>query len=412
MKIGIDARLFGPKFGGGGLGRYVEELVKHIEAADRENEYVIFLRRENWNEYEPQHPNFKKALAPWRWYTLGEQFGMPRLAKKTKVDILHIPHFNVPIFSSMPYVATIHDLILFDYPSIKASRLSPIFFWIKFFGYRIVLWFALHRARKIIAVSHATADALKSRFKITDEKIKMIYSGFTPLENTNNLRQEYEFKNCNLIQQPLNTKTDSSLTGFTSPNTSNQATEDNILRQIDKPYVLSVGNAYPHKNLDSLLCAFRDIINEQNDVLLIITGPDDSFRQKLKKISQELNIDKHVIFTGFVSEVTLDNLYRNARAYIVPSFVEGFGFPGLEAQMRGVPVLASDIPAHRETFGDGALFFDPKDIQSIKNAIHKILTDDILKDNLRQSGLKNYKRFSWDKAAAETISVYNHVFGL
>ncbi len=139
MRIGIDARLFGPRTGGGGLGRYVEQLVKHSEQLDQKNEYVIFLRKENWKDYQPAALNFKKILAPWRWYTLAEQIKMPRLVREAKLDLIHYPHFNVPVFAKTPFVVTIHDLNLLEYPKAGITNLDPFRFSIKYLGYRFVL---------------------------------------------------------------------------------------------------------------------------------------------------------------------------------------------------------------------------------------------------------------------------------
>ncbi|OGF22636.1 hypothetical protein A2Y83_00370 [Candidatus Falkowbacteria bacterium RBG_13_39_14] len=96
MLIGVDARFYGP-IGGGGLGRYTKELVDNLERIDNKNQYVIFLRRENWDDYKPNNPNFKKILAPFKWYSLEEQIFMPFKIWRAKVDLMHFPHFNTPI---------------------------------------------------------------------------------------------------------------------------------------------------------------------------------------------------------------------------------------------------------------------------------------------------------------------------
>jgi len=110
MKIGIDARMYGPKQGG--LGRYVEQLVLELEKIDNQNEFVIFLRADNWNEYTPSKPNFKKVLANISWYGWQEQFKLTPIIKKEKVDLMHFPHWNIPLFYNDPFIVTIHDLIL------------------------------------------------------------------------------------------------------------------------------------------------------------------------------------------------------------------------------------------------------------------------------------------------------------
>ncbi|MFH0856973.1 MAG: glycosyltransferase, partial [bacterium] len=103
MRIGIDARFYGP-IGGGGLGRYTKELVDNLEQIDRTNQYVIFLRRENWNDYNPKNPNFKKVLAPYKWYSWGEQLMMPWKIWREKVNLMHFPHFNAPLIYSLNFL--------------------------------------------------------------------------------------------------------------------------------------------------------------------------------------------------------------------------------------------------------------------------------------------------------------------
>ena len=134
MKIGIDARLYGPKQGG--LGRYLEQLIEHLEKMNLPAEFVIFLRRENWGDYTPKHPNFSKALANVPWYGLKEQLLMPAILRRHKLDLVHFPHWNVPLFFRGNYVVTIHDLIPFHYPRKRDTTLDPLLFGIKQIGFK------------------------------------------------------------------------------------------------------------------------------------------------------------------------------------------------------------------------------------------------------------------------------------
>ena len=367
MRIGIDARLFGPRVGGGGLGRYVEELVRHLETLDHENNYVIFLRHENWDDYVPAARNFQKVLAPWRWYTIGEQLGMPRVIREAKIDLLHVPHFNVPIFARVPFVVTIHDLILLEFPSIRASTLDPIRFWLKYIAYRFTLWFAVRYSRHIITVSNASRNALVKHFPGAALKTTAIPLGFTP-------------------QRPFVLTTPYSL-----PPT---------------PYLIAVGNAFPHKNLDGLVQLFHGIIPAHPSLKLILTGSDDAFRATLREQVAKLGLNDRVLFTGFVNEEALDALYRNALGFVSASLLEGFSFPGLEAQERGVPVIASSIDTHREVFQDSACYFDPHDGSTFAAAIDHVTHDSALVETLRSRGRVNYQRFPWTRTATETLAIY------
>ncbi len=416
MKIGIDARLFGPRVGGGGLGRYVEQLVRHLEELDHENEFIVFLRRENWNEYTPTAANFKKVLAPWRWYTLAEQIRMPRLVAQQKLDIIHYPHFNVPIFARTPFVVTIHDLNLLEYPKARITNLDPVRFWTKYFGYRFVLAFALKNAKKIITVSDATRQAILNRFPISPEKIVTTPLGYTPPLKVTSLRS----------LPPVVARKSQSI-GFVTLLTPREVRGDEgsyvdehnplslplTLRggARQSHYLLAVGNAYPHKNLSGLLHAFKIIRATLPDLKLVLVGPDDRFRARIKKETTELGLTSTVIFTGFVNDDELDVLYRGAAAYIMPSFLEGFGFPGLEAQARGIPVVASDLPVLKETLADAAVYVNPRDPIDIAYAILNLLKNENYQNVLKKAGEKNIKRFDWRSAATETLTIYKNTRG-
>jgi len=180
MRIGIDARFYGPKQKG--LGRYVQKLVNNLEKIDDSNQYIIFLRRENWNEYQPTNSNFKKVLANYSWYGLKEQIFLPFKIKKQKIDLMHFPHFNVPLFYKKPFVLTIHDLILKRFPTRRASTLGPIKYWLKNIAYEAVIKSALQRAEKIIAVSEYTKQDILKYFDVDSDKIKVIYEGSPNVE--------------------------------------------------------------------------------------------------------------------------------------------------------------------------------------------------------------------------------------
>lgn len=177
MKIGIDARFYGPKQKG--LGRYVQKLVDNLEKTDSDNQYFIFLRRANWSDYQPTNPNFQKVLADYRWYGLGEQILMPWKIRRAGLDLIHFPHFNVPIFCRRPFLVTIHDLVLKNFPTRRASTLGPFLYALKNLAYRLVIWSAVKRAKKIITVSNYTKQDILKYYQVKPEKIKVIYEGIS-----------------------------------------------------------------------------------------------------------------------------------------------------------------------------------------------------------------------------------------
>jgi glycosyltransferase involved in cell wall biosynthesis len=370
MRIGIDARFFGPV--GKGLGRYVERLVENLEKLDQKNEYIIFLRKENWDYYTPKLSNFRKVLADYQWYSLKEQVMMPFAIWREKLDIVHFPHFNIPIFCPIKFVATIHDLILLQFPTPRATTLGPLLYKIKYLAYRIVIGLGLRRAKKVITVSECTKKELVKFFKINSEKIEVTYEACDGVE-----------------YGQLKIPEKKNLAKF----------------GIVKPYLLYVGNAYPHKNLEGLLKIFPKL---NLDCQLVLVGKEDYFYKRMKEEIKGALVEENVIFTEFVSEATLADLYRNARLYVFPSFVEGFGLPGLEAMSYGLPVIASNSSCLPEIYGNAAVYFNPRSEEDMIEKIRFIWTDEPTRERLIKLGLEQVKKYSWQSLAEKTLQIYQN----
>lgn len=372
MRIGIDARFFGSI--GKGLGRYTQKLIENLEIIDRENHYFIFLRRQNWNEYQPQSKNFTKVLADVPWYSLREQLQMPKILQRCGLDLVHFPHFNVPIAYKGKFIVTIHDLILLRYPTRRASTLSFAAYFIKKNAYHQVIRNAIKKSDKIIAVSRHTKNDILKHFKIRPEKISVTYEGVEtaekpPVESPESILQKYG---------------------------------------IMKPYILYVGNAYPHKNLDRLVLAFREVAKSHPGLNLVLAGKEDYFYKRLRKMTKEKKATS-VIFPGHIAEFDLPTVYREAKLYVFPSLYEGFGLPPLEAMARDVPVASANTSCLPEILESSAYFFDPRGISSTSEAIEKVLTDNNLRKKLIEAGRQQVGKYSWQKMAEETLDIYSAI---
>ena len=163
MRIGIDARMLGSYQGG--IGRYIHELIKEYSRAQTAHEFVVFLRKENWDLVE-ETPNIKKVLADIHWYGWREQLFLSRIIKKEKVDLMHFPHWNIPLFYKGKFVVTIHDLLLLHYPTRAASTLGPITYFFKSMAHKIILRHAIYDSEKIIAPSEFTKNDILKNFKL------------------------------------------------------------------------------------------------------------------------------------------------------------------------------------------------------------------------------------------------------
>ncbi len=372
--IGIDARLYGPS--AKGLGRYVEEIVKGVTENDSDNKYVIFLSQENFDLFQTNNPKVKKVLAKSRWYTIIEQISMPYLIWREKIDLMHIPHFNVPILCTAKFVVTIHDLILTKFPSQRASTLSPFVYKIKYYFYNLIIKLALKRSEKIITVSEYTKNDIASQFKIDKEKIVVTYEG---VSEKFVVSDDLDL-NCNEVLSNYN---------------------------ITKPFIMYVGNAYPHKNLEGLINEFAKIKNDYNDLSLVLVGGEDYFYKRLKKYVKEKNI-LNIIFTGFVRDGDLSVLYKSAKAYVFPSKFEGFGLPPLEAMAHSCLVLSSDKTCMPEILGEAAIYFDPDKSGWLANSLSQLEDKERVKE-LIEKGLEQAEKYSWKKCIESTLLVYKNL---
>ncbi len=382
--IGIDARFYGPL--GKGLGRYAQEIIDNIIKIDYQNKYTIFLSKDNFDQFKTNNQNVKKVLINIPWYGFKEQLFFPYYIKKARVDLMHFPHFNVPIFCPVKFIVTIHDLILTKYPTIRASTLSPFFYKIKNIGYKLTISSAIKRAEKIIAVSQYTKDDIIRYFHVDSEKISVTHEGVANLSKERDTL--FDSDNNDTI----------SLSGY----------------NINKPYLLYVGNAYPHKNLERLVDVWQNITNKNKNFQLVLVGKEDYFYDRLKKYAASKNLytdDKptKIIFSGYVPDQILKILYQKALLFIFPSLYEGFGLPALEAMSRKLAVVSSNRASLPEILGEAALYLNPEDKDDMTKKITIAMEDANLRKKLIESGLKQVKKYSWWECANKTLTIYNSI---
>jgi len=398
MIIGIDARMLGPQCGG--LGRYIEQLVVHLHDIDQENQYVLFLKKENWdyvdirNEQEGEgdqhiteekkkgsglvlpHGTWRKVLADVSWYGWEEQLKMPGIIKREKVDLMHFPHWNVPLTYADPFVVTIHDLLLMHYPTREASLLGPLSYWFKYYAYKKVLHHATAYAKHILTPSEFTRQDVHAMLHIPMSDMTVTYEA--PFDMS--LYKEVDRNEQVDVQKKYG---------------------------ITKPFALYVGVAYPHKNLPGLVDAWTLMEKKYGDThQLVFVGKDNYFYKKVKAQARLSASAKNLLFTGFVSDEDLYELYTCARAYVFPSLYEGFGLPPLEAMVHGVPVVSSNKTCLPEILGEAALYVDPENIDQFSLAMHTVLHDEEIRYELKAKGREEIKRYSWKKMAEETLAVY------
>lgn len=386
--IGIDARFYGPI--GKGLGRYTQEVVDNVIAIfsdTKELNFVIFLSSENFSEFDCDGIKVKKVLIKARWYTLAEQLEIPYRLWQEKIDLMHFPHFNVPILTPIPFIVTIHDLILTKFPTHRATTLRPFFYWLKDKAYRLVISLAVIRAKKIITVSEFTKNDLIEQFKVEPTKILVTYEGVA------NLTKDKE----SLFSMPPE--------------------QQNILAQyhISTPFLLYVGNAYPHKNLEGLINIYSKLKTQHADLRLVLVGKEDYFYNRVQDFAkshnfwQANNVNSPVVFPGYIPDEDLKIIFETASTYIFPSLYEGFGLPPLEAMAHGCPVVSSNRASMPEILGEAALYFDPENEDQAVTVINELLNNPEQRNKMINLGYAQAKKYSWRDCANLTSQVYQSV---
>ncbi len=403
VRIGIDARLYGVE-SGTGIGRYTAELLRELgqvmseevrvmscsppppapsPSGWGETEFVVFLRKDGYEAFEPPDERWTKVLADFRPYTIEVQTMFPRLIREAGVDLMHFTHFDHPIRCPVPFLVTIHDLILLDHPSIRATTLGPLRFWMKYVAYHRTLHHAVAKSVRILTPSQSVKEQIAERFGVLREKII-----------TTPLGIEHVLRDPESSPPPLPTL---------GPGQVAPPPRGKGRKFIDPPYLLYVGNAYPHKNLEQLIRALPKLRERHPEPRLVLVGREDDFYRRLRLAAGQRT---PIVFTGALPEDELWTLLANTAAYVSPSLEEGFDLPTLEAAALGTPVVASDIPVHREVLGDAFLPFPQDDDAALIEAIHRVLVHSELRATLVDRGIVRARQFSWRTCALRTVSAY------
>ncbi|MBP7216391.1 MAG: glycosyltransferase family 4 protein [Candidatus Omnitrophica bacterium] len=356
INIGFDARMITHP----GIGRYMQNLF----TVWRNNINGVKLKLYgNPDELRPFSPleicAYNASLYSWQ-----------ELASKTfndqSLDLVHIPHFNAPLGKPKRLVVTIHDLIYLKFPQ-SSSFLRHV-------AFKPLLAHVLKRADRIIAVSENTKQDIIKFCPTASEKIEVIYEAADPMfrkiEDTTYLEQ---------MRQKLN---------------------------LPKEFILFVGSIRSHKNIERLLeayCRLQALGIKHRLVLVGRPNPRESYL--LEKIKAT-----DAMFLAQASPQDLVALYNLATVLVLPSVYEGFGLPVLEAMACGVPVAVSSVASLPEIASKAAVYFDPFDSKDIQAALCRICSDEGLRKRLIQEGFARNSQFSWDKAAAQTLRVYQSIY--
>ncbi len=374
MRIGLDLRVIYDHFPG--IGRYLYNLVaaiRDLPQRDPAHTLVLISNPDLHNtRYDlaalAQPPQIKLVQTRLRPFSLAEQYGLPRLARQLKLDLLHSPYYVKPYVGiPCPSIVSIYDLIGRRYPATLSPRSRYL--------YRILMGWAVRSAAHIITISASARDDLRAYYRLRPEQITVVYGA----------------ADAHFQPQP-------------------QPIVDDLRHRYQLPprYVLYLGSNKPHKNLPRLVRAWERVLAEHptTNAVLVIAGHTDPRYPEARHMVAERNLSERVQFIPDVAEADLPALYSGAEVFVFPSFYEGFGLPPLEAMACGAPVLCAYASSLPEVVGDAALTFDPYSFLEIAEHLQRVLHNPSLRQQLRARSLQQARRFSWEQAAAATWAVY------
>jgi glycosyltransferase involved in cell wall biosynthesis len=368
VRIAIDVR----KYQDFGIGTYVRNLVHQLARIDQTTEYVLLCRPQDRSRIVVPSGNFRVVDEPAGPYSVAEQVRIPVSLRRERVDLFHSPHYVLPPLIHCRSVVTIHDCIHLMFPQYLPSRVAHVYA-------RMQMWMAAHRSDRVLTVSETSKQDILRRFRIPADKVTVVY---------------------NAIDERL-----------AVPPADEDFERVRVRYQLNDPFALYVGNIKPHKNLERLIEAFRELRQESEfeSLKLVIIGDEISRYQGLRRAVHHHKLHKHVRFLGFVAPATLAVLYRMARVFVFPSLYEGFGLPPLEAMYLGTPVVTSNVSSLPEVVGDAAVLVDPYSSASIAEGMRRALTDQPLREALRVRGMARAREFSWERSVEQIHQVYTEV---
>jgi glycosyltransferase involved in cell wall biosynthesis len=368
MRIGIDARIV--HYARGGICNYTLRLLKALAAIDVDTAYyVLHSRKEKDHASLIPGPNFSPVACWTPSHNRLERWALGVEVARLGLDLLHTTDFIPPAFGYRRSVITVHDLTFFHYPQFLTAESRRY--------YNRQIGWAVRRAGHILADSYATKSDLASMLDVPSDRVTVVHLAADP------------------AFRPL---ADAEI----APVVARYGLEPGFL--------LCVGTLEPRKNLPRLFRAYRQLLDAKTTCApLVLVGGKGWLYDEIFERVQELRLTEYVRFLQHVTDADLPALYNAAGVLTTPSFYEGFGLPALEAMACGTPVVVANRSSLPEVVGEAGLLIDPDDVDDIAQALARVLTDGPLRSRMRELGLAQAARFSWERTARETLAVYQKV---
>jgi glycosyltransferase involved in cell wall biosynthesis len=363
LRIGIDARL--ADYTAAGIARYAVQLAQALHGLQPAHDLVL-LRSRRPKAEPPAIPASEQIALHTPPHHRLERFTIGVELRAARLDVLHSPDFIAPR-GPWRKVVTVHDLAYLRMPWLLTRESRRYYNGIR--G-------AVRNADAIIAVSHATARDIRELLGVSDDRVHVIHEA-----------------------------ADADL-GPISKDEAKRIVRDRY--GLVSPYVLFVGTIEPRKNLPTLVEAIS-LLRREMPVRLVVVGRRGWLSEPVFERVRRLAAEDGVVFLGEVNPNELQPLYGAAEVVTLPSLYEGFGLPPLEAMACGAPVVVSNAPALVEVVGDAGVIVRPDDPDDIANGLAWVIGNEEFRSTLVQRGLARAKAFSWERAARETLAVYERV---
>lgn len=387
MRIGVDATCWQNRRG---YGRHSRALLSALVNLDVNNQYVLFMDSDKdiedlpigaeLNLVKTDAPTAQAASAKGR-RSARDMWRMARAMSSTDLDLLFFPtiYSYVPVMTRAKKIVMIHDVIAEKYLDLTMPKFSARLFW------KTKVALGRWQADAVATVSDFSRRGIVEHFGMDADRVHVVREANDPV-----------FR---VLKDPQPTQHLTSL-GFDPANRS----------------IVYVGGFSPHKNLEMLVRVFSDIIKKPgfSDLQLILVGDDKtevfySYVDTIKNMVADLGLGKRVLFTGFLSDEELVILFNLSTVSVLPSLIEGFGLPAVEAAACGCAVIATRESPLPSVLGEGALHFDPRNKEELERALLSVLESPSLRERIRMAGVDATSKLTWEAAAKEMVNLINSV---
>lgn len=356
-----------------GVGVYAYNLIKQVSVLDNTNKYFVLIQDDDdtlelfSNEFihliKVNHKIFRHFFLRF----LLEQLYIPYLVIRKKISKVHSLHYSFPLLRfNAKRVVTIHDLTFFLMPEVHL-RFKRLYF-------RTFIKLARFLDCEIICVSHSTKRDLIKITKVSSERCTII-----PLGKSDIFHNRYSINEIRITKKKY---------------------------KIEENYFLFIGTIEPRKNIITLIKAFYEFNKLFTNYSLVIVGKKGWYYEEIFKLIDQLCIREKIIFTGFVFEEEKPLLLNGSQAFIYPSLYEGFGIPILEAMACGTPVITANLSSMPEVAGDAGILINPENSNELFKAMVQVIGNPSVAENMKNAGLIQSDKFSWEKTAKQTITLY------